>query len=51
MDKIFIELTDESTQLKRIFNNKDFVTIEELIDKICDLDDEIEDLREEKEDE
>ena len=50
MEKIFIDIRDEVAQIKRLFGNKDTITLEELFDKLCDVDDELEHLKEEFED-
>ena len=46
MDNILIDIRTEASQIKRIFFNKDLVSINDLLDKLCELDDEIEHLEE-----
>lgn len=44
MDKFRIDIRQESQQILRIFNQKDTITVEEMLAKIEDLDDEVSDL-------
>ena len=39
MNKVLIDIREESEQIKRIFKGQDTVTIEQLLSKIEDLDD------------
>lgn len=39
MEKILIDIREESEQIKRIFKNKDLVSIDDLLNKIVELDD------------
>ena len=48
MEKNLVDIRDDNNQIKRIFNDKDLVSIDDLLNKICELDDEIEHLEEEK---
>ena len=48
LENVKIDIREESEQIKRIFQNKDMVSIEDLIQTIEELDDEIEHLEEEK---
>lgn len=40
MERILIDIREESNQVKCLFELKDLVSVEELLDKLCDLDDE-----------
>ena len=44
MENILIDIRNESEQLKRIFYNKDLVTIDSLLNKIEELEDEVNEL-------
>lgn len=44
MDMIKVDIRGESKQILRIFKNADIVTIEDLLNKIIDLDDEVSEL-------
>lgn len=39
MEKILVDIREESEQIKRIFENKDLISIEDLLSKIEELDD------------
>lgn len=39
MEKILVDIREESKQIKRIFENKDLISIEDLLSKIEELDD------------
>lgn len=39
MEKILVDISEESKQIKRIFENKDLISIEDLLSKIEELDD------------
>ena len=46
MERIMIDLRNENecSQIRKIFANKDLVTLEEILDMICELDDKVSDL-------
>jgi len=53
MEKVLIDIREENDQIRCIFRLKDLVTIDELLDKLCELDsdkaraeEELEDLKE-----
>lgn len=50
MDNVYVDLRNENRWIKEIFNNKDLVTIEEMLTKIEDLNEELEDTQEKFED-
>ena len=50
MNELLVDIREESEQIKRIFENKDLVSIEELLAKIEELDDDKEYLKEKLED-
>lgn len=50
MDNVYVDLRNENKWIREIFDNKDLVTIEEMLTKIEDLLDELEDVKEEYED-
>lgn len=39
MEKILVDIREESKQIKRIFENKDLISIKDLLSKIEELDD------------
>lgn len=39
MEKILVDIREESEQIKRIFENKDLISIKDLLSKIEELDD------------
>lgn len=39
MEKILVDIREASKQIKRIFENKDLISIEDLLSKIEELDD------------
>lgn len=47
MDRIKIDIRSEANQVRKIFYNKDLVSIEDLLDKIVELDDRVSDLEDE----
>lgn len=49
MDRIMIDLRNENecSQIRKIFTNKDLVSVEDLLDMICELDDRVSDLTDE----
>lgn len=47
---VYVDLRDENKWIREIFNNKDLVTIEEMLTKIEDLNEELEDTQEKFED-
>lgn len=49
-DSVYVDLRNENRWLREIFNNKDLITIEEMLEKIEDLSDELEHTKEEFED-
>ena len=46
MERIMIDLRNENecSQIRKIFTNKDLASVEDLLDKICELDDRVSDL-------
>lgn len=48
MDRIMIDLRNENecSQIRKIFTNKDLVSVEDLLDMICELDDKVSGLEE-----
>lgn len=38
MDKVLIDIREESNQVRCLFGLKDLVTIDEILDKLCELD-------------
>ena len=44
MDKIMVDIREESKQIRRIFEGLDLVSVEDLLTKIEDLDDSVSDL-------
>ncbi len=44
MENILVDIREESKQIKRIFENKDLISIEDLLSKIEELDDDKGDL-------
>lgn len=49
MESVFVDIREQYRTVKEQFQNKDYVSVEELIDKIYDLANEIENLKEEQE--
>ena len=49
MESVFIDIREQYRTVKEQFQNKDYVSVEELINKIYDLANEIENLKEEQE--
>lgn len=49
MESVFVDIREQYRTIKEQFGNKDYVSVEELIDKIYDLANEIENLKEEQE--
>lgn len=49
-DLVYVDLRNENRWIREIFNNKDLVTIEEMLTKIEDLNEELEDTQEKFED-
>ena len=49
MERIMIDLRNENecSQIRKIFTNKDLVSVEDLLDMICELDDRVSDLEDE----
>ena len=47
MERILIDIREESKQIQRIFENKDIISLEDLIAKVEELDDDVSD-REDK---
>jgi len=47
---VYVDLRDENKWIKEIFENKDLVTIEEMLTKIEDLNEELENTQEKFED-
>lgn len=43
MEKLLVDIREESKQIQRIFQNKDLVSIEDLLAKIEELDDDLSD--------
>lgn len=39
MEKLLVDIREESKQIKRIFKNKDLISIKDLLSKIEELDD------------
>lgn len=39
MEKLLVDIREESKQIKRIFENKDLISIKDLLSKIEELDD------------
>ena len=50
MDKVYVDLRNENKWIREIFDNKDLVTIEEMLIKIVDLNEELEYTQEKFED-
>ena len=50
MEEILVDIRNESRIIKRIFENKDMVSIEELLAKIEELDDNVEHYKKELQD-
>lgn len=50
MDNVYVDLRNENRWIREIFDNKDLVTIEEMLTKIEDLNEELEDTQEKFED-
>lgn len=50
MDNVYVDLRNENRWIREIFNNKDLVTIGEMLTKIEDLNEELEDTQEKFED-
>lgn len=50
MDNVYVDLRNENKWIREIFDNKDLVTIEEMLTKIEDLNEELEDTQEKFED-
>lgn len=50
MEKVLIDIREESNQVKCLFNLKDLVSLEDILDKLCELDDEKSNLETELED-
>ena len=44
MEKLLVDIREESKQIKRIFKNKDLISIKDLLSKIEELDDDKENL-------
>lgn len=40
MEKVLIDIREENNQIRCLFKLKDFVSVEEILDKLCELDDE-----------
>lgn len=40
MEKILIDIREENNQIKCLFKLKDLVSLEDILDKLCELDDE-----------
>lgn len=40
MEKVLIDIREENNQIKCLFKLKDFVSVEEILDKLCEVDDE-----------
>lgn len=49
-DLVYVDLRNENRWIREIFNNKDLVTIEEMLTKIEDLNEELENTQEKFED-
>ena len=47
MDRIKIDIRTEGNQIQKIFYGKDLVSVEDLLDMICELDDRVSDLEDE----
>lgn len=47
MDRIKIDIRSESNQIRKIFYKLDLVSVEDLLDKIVELDDRVSDLEDE----
>lgn len=50
MDNVYVDLRNENRWIREIFDNKDLVTIEEMLIKIIDLNEELEYTQEKFED-
>ena len=50
MDNVYVDLRNENKWIREIFDNKDLVTIEEMLIKIVDLNEELEYTQEKFED-
>lgn len=50
MDKFYIDIREQSLQIQRIFKNKDIISVEDLIAKIEELDDDLSNTEEKLED-
>lgn len=40
MENVFIDIREENNQIRCLFGLKDLVSVEEILDKLCELDDE-----------
>lgn len=40
MEKVLIDIREENNQIRCLFKLKDFVSVDEILDKLCELDDE-----------
>lgn len=40
MEKVLIDIREENNQIKCLFKLKDFVSVDEILDKLCEIDDE-----------
>ena len=50
MERIKIDIRNESNQIQKIFYGKDLVSVEDLLDMICELDDKVSGLEQQKKD-
>lgn len=50
MEKVLIDIREENNQIRCLFKLKDFVSVEDILDKLCELDDEKSNLETELED-
>lgn len=50
MEKVLIDIREENNQIKCLFKLKDLVSLEDILDKLCELDDEKSNLETELED-
>lgn len=50
MDNVYVDLRNENKWIRKLFLNKDFISVEDLLSKCEDLFDELEDVTEEFED-
>lgn len=39
MEKVLIDIREENNQVRCLFKLKDFVSVDEILDKLCELDD------------